>query len=73
MRIHQMEYIIKAYSPSTNQTQREINLETAPADTERLAWQMAESFATRMNERSETKDWVAQIELVDHTYYARTN
>lgn len=67
-----MEYIIKAYSASTNQTQREINLETAPADNERLAWMMAESFATRMNQRSETKDWVAQIELVDTTYYART-
>jgi hypothetical protein len=67
-----MEYIIKAHSPSTNQTQREINLESPPADTERLAWMMAESFATRLNTTSATKDWLAQIELVDTAYYART-
>lgn len=68
-----MEYIIKAYSASINQTQREINLETAAANTERLAWQMAESFASRLNNSSATKDWVAQIELVSTDYYARTN
>ena len=67
-----MEYIIKAYSPSTNQTQREINLESRPADTERLAQQLAESFASRLNISSVTKDWQPQIELVDTTYYART-
>ena len=68
-----MEYIIKAHSPSTNQTQREINLMSAPASTEREAMQLAESFATRLNTSSAVKDWTAQIELVDHTYYARTN
>ena len=67
-----MEYIINAYSASTNQTQREINLESRPADNERLAMQLAESFASRLNVSSVTKDWVAQIELVDTTYYART-
>ena len=67
-----MEYIIKAYSASTNQTQREINLESAPADNERLAQQLAESFATRLNVSSVTKDWQPQIELVDQTFYART-
>ena len=67
-----MEYIIKAYSASTNQTQREINLESRPADNERLAQQLAESFASRLNISSVTKDWVAQIELVDTSYYART-
>ena len=67
-----MEYIIKAYSASTNQTQREINLESRPADTERLAQQLAESFATRLNAASVTKDWQPQIELVDQTFYART-
>jgi hypothetical protein len=68
-----MEYIIKAHSASTNQTQREINLQTAPADTEQLAWQMAESFASRLNVSNLTKDWIPQIELVDHTSHARTN
>jgi hypothetical protein len=67
-----MEYIIKAHSPSTNQTQREINLMSAPADNEREAMQLAESFASRLNASSAVKDWTAQIELVDHTYYART-
>ena len=68
-----MEYIIKAHSPSTNQTQREINLMSAPADTEREAMQLAESFASRLNQSSAVKDWQPQIEPVDHTYYARTN
>jgi hypothetical protein len=67
-----MEYIIKAYSASTNQTQREINLMSPPADNERLAMQLAESFATRLNASNVTKDWVAQIELVNTEYYART-
>ena len=67
-----MEYIIKAYSASTNQTQREINLMSPPADNERLAQQLAESFASRLNASNAVKDWVAQIELVDHTYMART-
>ena len=73
MRIHQMEYIIKAHSASTNQTQREINLMSPPADNERSAMQLAESFASRLNITSAVKDWQPQIELVDHTYYARTN
>jgi len=68
-----MEYIIKAYSPSTNQTQREINLESRPADTERLAQQLAESFATRLNASNAVKDWQPQIELVNTDYMARTN
>jgi hypothetical protein len=67
-----MEYIIKAYSASTNQTQREINLESKAADNERLAQQLAESFASRLNISSVTKDWQPQIELVDQTFYART-
>jgi hypothetical protein len=67
-----MEYIIKAYSASTNQTQREINLESKAADTERLAMQLAESFASRLNVTNAVKDWTAQIELVDSAYYART-
>ena len=68
-----MEYIIKAYSASTNQTQREINLMSPAADNERYAQQLAESFATRLNASNAVKDWQPQIELVDHTYYARTN
>jgi len=68
-----MEYIIKAYSASTNQTQREINLMSPAADNERLAQQLAESFASRLNASNAVKDWVAQIELVDHTYMSRTN
>jgi len=68
-----MEYIIKAYSPSTNQTQREINLMSPAADNERYAQQLAESFASRLNASNAVKDWQPQIELVDDTYYARTN
>jgi len=67
-----MEYIIKAYSASTNQTQREINLMSAPADNERYAQQLAESFASRLNASNTVKDWQPQIELVDTSYYART-
>ena len=32
--------------------------------TERDAWQWAEAFAAKLNKNSQTKDWVAQIELV---------
>jgi hypothetical protein len=67
-----MEYIVKAYSAQTNETQREINLMSPHPDTEQLAWQMAHSFAQRLNQSNQAKDWVAQIEAVD-TLHARTH
>lgn len=67
-----MEYIVKAHSPSTNETQREINLMTAAPTTEQLAQRLANDFAQRMNARTGRTDWVGQIEAVDHGYSART-
>lgn len=65
------EYIIKAHSKSLNTTQRELNLMGPAPSTEREAWQWANSFASRLNKNTTTKDWVGQIELVSASY-ART-
>lgn len=59
------EYIIKAHSPSLNTTQRELNLMGPAPTTEREAWQWANAFAGRLIKTTSTKDWVAQIELVN--------
>ena len=64
-----MEYIIKAYSPTLNETQRELNLMNAAPTTESVAWQWANSFAQRLNQTTPTKDWQAQIELVSENHY----
>lgn len=58
------EYIIKAHSATLNTTQRELNLMGPAPTTERDAWQWATAFAAKLNKTSQTKDWVAQIELV---------
>jgi hypothetical protein len=67
-----MTYIIKAYSVSTNTTQREIALESKAPDTAKLAQMTADSFAQRLCERTHVKDWVGQIELVDPNNSVRT-
>ena len=69
------EYIIKAYSQSTNTTQREINLMNAHPNNEREAMKWANAFAMKCNERKTlgATDWVGQIELVNTNSFARTN
>ena len=68
------EYIIKAYSPSLNVTQRELNLMSAAPNNAREADLWAQSFAQRLNEQGFLKatDWRPQTELVDKQFYART-
>lgn len=68
------EYIIKAYSPSLNITQRELNLMSAHPSTKLDADRWAASFAQRLNEQQflRTTDWVPRIEQVNKQYYART-
>ena len=61
-------YTILAYSPSRNTTQRELDedsLQGRHTMDQRTATMKAESFATRMNQRSpEPKDWRAKTELI---------
>jgi hypothetical protein len=61
-------YTILAYSPSRNETQRELDedsLQGRHTLDQRLAQMKADSFAMRMNQRwAEPKDWVAKIELI---------
>jgi len=68
------EYIIKAYSPSLNVTQRELNLMSAHPSSKRDADLWAASFAQRLNEQQclRTSDWVPKTELVNKQFYART-
>ena len=68
------EYIVKAYSPSLNVTQRELNLMSAHPSSRLDAERWAASFAQRLNEQQflRTTDWVAQTELVNTQFYART-
>ena len=56
-------YYILAYSPSTNQTQREFDLVAGTTQDSRLAQQLAESFAARLNASGQIKDWTAKIEF----------
>ena len=56
-------YYILAYSPSTNQTQREFDLVAGTTQNAQLAQQLAESFAARLNATSQVKDWQAKIEF----------
>lgn len=69
------EYIIIAYSASTNTRQRELNLMGPAPTTAKNAQQWADSFATRCNQKrvNGAADWVGQWELVNKDYYARTN
>ena len=64
-----MEYIIKAFSPSLNETQRELILEGSQPNNEQLAWQWANSFAARLTRQGLATDWVAQIEAVGDSHY----
>lgn len=61
-------YTILAYSPSRNETQRELDedsLQGRHTMDLRTAELKADSFATRMNQRwAEPKDWVARVEYI---------
>jgi len=63
-----MPYRILAHSPSRNETQQELELNgnqiTTPAD----ALQRADAFANLLNTQHKllARDWVGQIELVNH-------
>ena len=67
-----MEYIVTAYSPSTNTLQREINLINAMPATPELAQMTADAFAARLNTTSGTTDWEGRIEPVDPLNSIRT-
>lgn len=67
------EYIVKAYSQSTNETQRQVNLMSAHPSTKDDALRWANSFANKLNETTNVKDWVGQIELINPTAYIRTH
>ena len=69
------EYIVTAYSASTNTRQRELNLMGPAPTTARNAQQWADAFATRCNTKrtNGASDWVGQIEQVNKDYYVRTN
>jgi len=67
-----MFYAIQAYSRARNQTQREMSqdeLQGRPITNRRLAEQMAESFAQRLNQRGflRTADWQPRVEEIDNT------
>jgi hypothetical protein len=68
------EYIVLAFSPTLNQTQRELNLMSAHPDNARDAQRWADSFATRLNDKQALRatDWVGRIEQVDANFHART-
>lgn len=68
------EYIIEAYSPSKNHTQRELNLMSPAPTTEREAGQWASVFAAKCNTNRllGATDWQPRITRVDTSYYART-
>jgi hypothetical protein len=67
-----MEYIVMAYSPSTNTLQREINLITAMPTTAELAQMTADAFAARLCSSTGVTDWEGRIELVDINNHIRT-
>ncbi len=68
-----MEYIILAYSPSKNITQRELQLMGPQPTNSREADRLAESFARRLSDaRSQgAQDWQGVTEAVD-TLHVRT-
>lgn len=65
-----MEYAILAFSYTTNETQRELNLEPGnPAVTNPVyAQQIADAFAHRLNTNRflNVTDWVGKIELINN-------
>jgi hypothetical protein len=66
------EYIILAHSASTNQTQRELQLEAAQPTTRELATRLADIFAKKLQKSTGVLDWQGAIELVDADYHVRT-
>ena len=66
-----MEYIVTAYSPSTNTTQREINLMTPMPNSAPLAQQTADAFAAKLRVSTGVMDWEGRIELVDPLNHIR--
>lgn len=60
-------YTIWAYSPSLNQSHRQFDLANinTPITEQRIAQQMADSFAGIYNQQQKqhTQDWVGQIKL----------
>ena len=56
-------YYILAYSPSTQQTQREFDLVQGHTQDAEYAQRLATSFAARLNQSSKIKDWQAKIEF----------
>ena len=67
-----MFYAIHAYSPTRNQTQRELaqdELQGRPVTSKQLAEQMAQAFAERLNQQQflRVTDWEPRIELVNNT------
>lgn len=66
-----MEYIVTAYSPSTNTTQREINLVSPMPNSAPLAQQTADAFAAKLRTSTGITDWEGRIELVDENNHIR--
>jgi hypothetical protein len=65
----QQIYMIMAYSPEMNQTQREFDedsLKGRHTTDARLAQRKADAFAHRLNQQQtlKTTDWVGRIELI---------
>lgn len=67
-----MEYIVTAYSPSTNTLQREINLMTPMPNSAQLAQMTADAFAARLCVLTGIGDWEGRTELVDPLNHIRS-
>jgi hypothetical protein len=67
-----MEYIVTAYSASTNTLQREINLINPMPDNAQIAQMTADAFAARLCVSTGIGDWEGRIELVDPLNHIRS-
>jgi hypothetical protein len=67
-----MEYIVTAYSPSTNTLQREINLMSPMPNNPQLAQLTADAFAAKLCVSTGIRDWEGRIELVDENNHIRS-
>ena len=67
-----MEYIIMAYSPSTNTLQREINLMSPMPNSAHVAQITADAFAARLCVSTGIVDWEGRVELVDPFNHIRS-
>lgn len=65
------EYIITAYSPKLNTTQRELQLMGPQPSNIVIANQLAESFARRLSQvkSNGADDWVGRVESVEEDHY----